>query len=751
MQRHIFRHLTILGLFCLVVFPAAASTGGSNGPILGFSGEDSIRQRSLEVQYDALMNPDNLSRWMKRMTAKPVHLGSPYGKENAEFMLSLFREWGYEAEIETFYALFPTPKLRVVELVEPYRFVAKLQEPVLEEDATSKVRDGVLPGYNAYSADGDVTAELVYVNQGIPRDYAELERMGIDVTGKIVIARYGGSWRGTKPKVAAEHGAIGCIIYSDPRDDGYFKGDVYPRGSFRAEHGVQRGSVLNMPLYPGDPLTPGVGATKNAKRIDRETAPTLMTIPVHPISYADALPLLKALGGLVAPESWRGALPLTYHVGPGPSKVHLKLEFNWELTPVYNVIARMRGSEFPDEWIMRGNHRDGWVFGAEDPTSGTVAMMEEARAVGELAKTGWRPKRTIVYASWDGEEAGLIGSTEWAETHADELREKVALYINTDSNGRGFLGYGGSHTLEKSVNEVAREVEDPQTGVSVAERARARLRIRGDKEADTRTDLRIAPLGSGGDFTPFLQHLGIATLHVLFYGENIGGVYHSVYDSYNYYTHFDDPGFEYGIALARTAGRITLRFANANVLPYGFTNFADNVAKYVGEVTALANKMRAGSKRHNDLVAANAFSLAADPSNRYIPPEAKAPVPYLNFAPLQNALAVLEKSARSYDVALREYGSELDSATRETLNSILSHVEQAMTRTEGVPGRPWFKHYIYAPGYYTGYGVKTLPGVREAIEHRDWQAAAKQVEIIADVLESVVVEIDRATAVLKEK
>jgi N-acetylated-alpha-linked acidic dipeptidase len=749
MQRHCFRPLTILGLSCLIAFSAAAGT--SNGAILGFSEQGATQQRTLETQYDALMNRDNLSQWMKRMTANPQHLGSPYGKENAEFMLSLFREWGFDAEIETFYVLFPTPKVRVVELVEPHRFTAKLQEPVLEEDATSMVRDNALPGYNAYSADGDVTAELVYVNQGIPRDYEELERMGIDVTGKIVLARYGGSWRGTKPKVAAEHGAIGCIIYSDPRDDGYFRGDVYPEGPFRAEHGVQRGSVLDMPLYPGDPLTPGVGATKNAKRIAREVAPTLMKIPVHPISYADALPLLKALGGPVAPESWRGALPLTYHVGPGPAKVHLKLEFNWDLTPVHNVIARMRGSEFPDEWIIRGNHRDGWVFGAEDPTSGTVALMEEARAIGELAKTGWRPKRTIVYASWDGEEAGLLGSTEWVETHADELREKAAIYINTDSNGRGFLGFGGSHTLEKSVNEVAREVEDPQTGVSVAERARARLRIGGDKEADTRADLRIAPLGSGGDFTPFLQHLGIATLHVLFYGENLGGVYHSTFDSYDYYTRFDDPTFDYGIALAKTAGRITLRFASADVLPYAFTNFADNVAKYVREVTALADEMREETERHNDLVAANVFSLAADPTKRYIPPQAKAPVPYLNFAPLRNTLAMLEASAKAYDAALREHGTMLDASSRETLNDILRHVEQAMMRAEGVPGRPWFQHYIYAPGYYTGYGVKTLPGVREAIERRDWVAATKQVGITSDVLENVAAEIERATAVLKEK
>lgn len=747
MQRLELFPVMILVTSCLLVFPAAAGAG--DAPILGFGEDGVVQQRKLETQYDGYLDSDNLSRWMKRMTAHPLHLGSPYGKKNADFMLKRFREWGYEAEIETFYALFPTPRSRVVELLEPYRFTAKLQEPVFAEDATSVSREGVLPGYNAYSADGDVTAELVYVNRGLERDYEALERMGIDVAGKIVIARYGGSWRGTKPRLAAEHGAIGCILYSDPRDDGYFKGEVYPEGPFRAEDGVQRGSVLLMPLYPGDPLTPGVGATRDAERLAMDAAPTIMKIPVHPISYADAQPLLKALGGPVAPESWRGALPLTYHVGPGPAKVHMKLEFNWELTPVHNVIARMPGSEFPDEWIMRGNHRDGWVFGAEDPTSGTVAMMEEARAIGELVKTGWRPKRTIVYASWDGEEAGLIGSTEWAETHAEEIREKVAVYINTDSNGRGFLGFGGSHTLEKSVNEVAREVEDPQTGVSVAERARARLRVGGDKEADTRTDLRIAPLGSGGDFTPFLQHLGIATLHVLFYGENLGGVYHSVFDSYGYYSRFDDPGFDYGIALAKTAGHIMLRFANADVLPYAFTNLADNVAKYAGEVTALADQMREETVRHNDLVAANAFALAADPTRSYFAPKAKDPVPDLDFAPLNEALATLQSSAGAYDAALSENGTNLDAPSRQALNNILQRVEQAMMRTEGVPGRSWFRHFIYAPGYYTGYGVKTLPGVREAIEQRDWETAKEQIGVTSDVLEKVAAEIDRATAVLQ--
>ena len=733
----------------LLMLALVASVALDDEPLLGFSAEGAVEQRALEARFDALLEKDNLDAWMKRMTARPQHVGSPQAKANAEFMVSLFRSWGYEAEVEEFQVYFPTPRERVVELVAPRRFTAALQEPEVEGDASSSVREGRLPSYNAYSADGDVTAELVYVNQGIPRDYEQLERLGIDVAGKIVIARYGGSWRGIKPKVAAEHGAIGCILYSDPRDDGFFQGDVYPEGPFRMAHGTQRGSVLDMPLYPGDPLTPGIGATAEAERLSPDEAPTLMTIPVLPISYADAQPLLEALGGPVAPASWRGALPLTYHVGPGPAKVHLKLAFDWALTPAYNVIARMEGAEYPDEWVVRGNHRDAWVFGAGDPTSGMVALMEEARAIGELAKTGWRPKRTIIYAGWDAEEPGLLGSTEWAEEHADELRQKAAIYINTDGNGRGFLGVGGSHTLEQFVNQVARAVTDPQTGVTVAERTRARRRASGDKEADTRADLRISPLGSGSDYTPFLQHLGIASLNLGYGGENRGGSYHSAFDSYDYYTRFGDPGFAYGITLAQTAGRITLRFANADVLPFTFTNFVDNVSKYTDEVTTLAETMRAETKRHNDLVAANVYGLAADPTKPYVAPEAKAPVPYLNFAPLQNALAALKASAMACDAAMRAHSEGLDAQAQAALNDILLHVERMMTRTEGLPRRSWFRHHIYAPGFYTGYGVKTLPGVREALEQRDWEEAAEQIEIVAGVLERVTAEIDRATAVVQ--
>jgi N-acetylated-alpha-linked acidic dipeptidase len=713
-------------LLLLAATPRLAGPG--DGPILGFTAEGSAAQFDLEERFAARLDPSNLDAWMRHMTSRPQHVGSPWGRANAEWVAGLFREWGFDAEVVRYDVLFPTPVERAVELVAPTRYVARLDEPELEGDATSRVRTDMLPPYNAYSADGDVEAELVYVNYGIPDDYEELARMGIDVAGKIVIARYGGSWRGIKPKVAAEHGAVGCILYSDPLDDGYWQGDVYPEGPYRMEWGTQRGSVADMPTYPGDPLTPFVGATPDAERLSVDEAPTLMRIPVLPISYGDALPLLEALGGRVAPPAWRGALPLTYHVGPGPARVHLRLRFDRDLAPAFNVIARLEGADFPDEWVIRGNHRDAWVFGAADPASGHVAMMEEARVIGELAKEGHRPRRTIVYASWDAEEPGLLGSTEWVEHHADRLRERAVAYLNTDGSGRGFLGIGGSHALEPFINEVARSVDDPQTAVSVWDRVRAKRRVDGEKEADSKGDLRISPLGSGSDYTPFLQHLGIPTLNLGFGGESGGGSYHSIYDSYDWYVRFGDPGFAYGVALAEVAGRATLRLANADVLPFRFRSLAAHVARYVDEVTRLADTRREETARTNALLRDRAYTLAADPKLPYVPPPVRPEVPYLNFAPLLNVRDRLSTAAARADSALAA------AAGSESLNGRIYRLERLLTDPDGLPGRPWFRHLVYAPGYYTGYGVKTLPGVREAIEQRDYAEAERQIVRIARVL-----------------
>jgi N-acetylated-alpha-linked acidic dipeptidase len=725
--------------------------------LTGFDREGAERQRTLEARFDSLLKKENLREWMKRLSARPHHVGSAYDRENAEFMAGLFRSWGYDAQLESFDVLFPTPKTRVLEMTAPEKYTARLAEPTLKEDATSGQSTEQLPTYNAYSTDGDVTGPLVYVNYGVPRDYEELERRGVDVKGKIVIARYGGSWRGIKPKVAAEHGAVGCLIYSDPRDDGYAQGDVYPKGAWRNEWGAQRGSVADMPVYPGDPLTPGVGATKDAKRLDLKSAPTLTKIPVLPISYGDALPLLRNLGGAVAPAAWRGALPVTYHIGPGPSTVHLKLEFNWDIKPVFDVVARLRGSERPDEWVIRGNHHDAWVNGADDPISGLVALLEEARAVGELAKTGWKPKRTIIYCAWDGEEPGLLGSTEWVETHAEELRRHAALYVNSDTNGRGFLEVGGSHTLEKFMNEVARDVSDPEKRISVQERERAQRVLDGGsgderREARERADLRIGALGSGSDYTPFLQHLGVASLNLGFGGEDGGGSYHSIYDSFDHYTRFGDPGFDYGVALAQLAGRVVLRFADADTLPLSFPDFTDTVARYVREVTKLADDTRDEIAEKNRRISEGTFRAVFDPTETYVMPQTETPAPGLDFAPLQSALTRLQDSTKRYQAALDAPAAQERLRSRETqaqLDLILMEVEHAMTRDAGLPRRPWFKHQIYAPGFYTGYGVKTLPGVREAVEQHNWKEAGEQIAVAAGTVEQVASEIDRAASLLQ--
>jgi len=712
----------------LLIISLHLTSQGQN--LIGFTDENAKSQIDLEKIYDSHLKSQNLDQWMKRLSARPHHVGSPDGKENAEFIASLFKSWGYETEIEVYDVLFPTPKSRSLEMISPKTYKAILKEPALKEDRTSNQSKEQLPSYNAYSIDGDVTGELVYVNYGVPADYEELKKLGVDVKGKIVIAKYFGSWRGIKPKVAAENGAIGCILYSDPRDDGYFRGDVYPKGAFKNELGVQRGSVMDMPLYPGDPLTPGIGATKEAKRLDYKQAPTLTKIPVMPISHKDAEPLLAALGGEVVPNSWKGALPITYHIGPGPAKVRLKLEFNWDLKPAYNVIARMPGNDLPDQWIIRGNHHDAWVNGANDPISGMVALMEEARVVGELAKTGWKPRRTIIYCAWDAEEPGLIGSTEWVEHHADELTSKAAVYLNTDATGRGFLFAGGSHSLEAFFSQIADEVEDPQTGLSVAERRKATERVNGNIDYD---GFKLYALGSGSDYTPFIQHLGIASMNVGFGGENSGGEYHSIYDSYDHYVRFKDPGFNYGITLAKVIGRATLRLANSDILPFEFERLNNTLTTYLDEVMKLVDDMRESTTQENDLINSGYYKAAADPTKTFNIPETKDEVPYVDFSGLQNALAELNNTISEISL---ENLKGISGGDKAKLDLILYQSERKLTKSHGLPGRDWFIHHIYAPGFYTGYGVKTLPGVREAIEEREWSKVNQQIDILESVLQN---------------
>jgi N-acetylated-alpha-linked acidic dipeptidase len=753
----------------LVPLAGVQAAGDATPGLFGFTAPEAARQRALELRFDGALNPADLRGWLQKLSAAPNQVGSPHDKANAEYVRDLFRQWGWQAQIEVFEVLYPTLKQHSLELVAPSHFTASLTEPPVAGDATSGAA-GIMPPYNVYGADGDVTGELVYANYGMPKDYQDLARRGIDVKGKIVITRYGGGWRGLKPKLAQEHGAIGCLIYSDPREDGYAQGDVYPKGGWRPPEGVQRGSVLDITLYSGDPLTPGVGATHDAKRLAIADAKTILKIPVMPISYADAQPLLAALGGPVAPPRWRGALPITYHIGPGPAQVHLAISSDWSLKPLYDVIAKIQGRESPNEWVVRGNHRDGWVFGAWDPLSGHVAMLAEAQAIGALVKSGWRPQRTLVYASWDGEEPGLLGSTEWAETHAAELATKAVLYLNSDTNARGFLSVGGSHALQHLVNEVASAVKDPETGVSAQARLRARMLAEGyergsseDEDADearreTRLaaaggDLPIRALGSGSDYTPFLQHLGLTALNIEYHGEDDqGGVYHSAYDSFDHYVRFGDPSFAYGVAEAETVGRVVLRMADADVLPLEFASFADTIGAYAQELRHAADERRKKSAELAGLLEQNDFVLATDPTRAVAPPAREAPVPPLDFGPLESVVTRLKASARAYDAAYAQLlagNVKLDAAQRARVNALLQGMEQRLTDPKGLPGRAWYRHFLYAPGMLTGYGVKTLPGVREAIDGDRWDEAAAYIPITAAVLARYCDAIDQAAALLK--
>jgi len=737
----------------------AASASAATAPMLGFAPASAEAERALEARFDASLSAGAMRDRLKLMAAEPNQVGSPHDKANAEFTLEQFKAWGWDAHIEVFSVLYPTPKAEALELVGPTPFTATLSEPPIPGDDTSARQAGGLPAYVIYGGDGDVTAPLIYVNYGMPADYEALRRLGQDVRGKIVIARYGSGWRGLKPKLAQEHGAVGCIIYSDPADDGYGAGDAYPKGAFRPEHGLQRGSVQDLPVEPGDPLTPGYGAVEGAQRIPLAQAKTILKIPVLPISWGDAQHFLAALDGPVAPKAWRGALPLTYHVGGAGASAHILVQSNWDQKPLYDVIAVMRGGREPDKWVIRGNHRDGWVFGAQDPLSGQIALMEEAKSLGALAKTGWRPARTLIYASWDGEEPGLLGSTEWAETHAKELQAKAVVYINTDGNDRGLISAETSYSLRHLFDQTTDAVPDPETGVSVRDRAMAAIQVRAlasdatpelkarAKIAADGGDLPLGDLGSGSDYTPFVQHLGIASINLGFSGEGqSGGVYHSAYDTFEHFSRFGDPDFVYSVTLAKTAGRLVLRVADADLEPFQFTDLATTVASQTDELKKLVTTEREHAVTINRLLDHNAFTLADDPTIPSGPPEREDVAPTVDFAPLDAAVDRLKVSAAAYDAAAAGTVAPDKAAAAD---GVLQSAEQALTDPQGLPGRPWYRHLIYAPGLLTGYGAKTLPGVREAIEGRRWAEADAYIGRTAAALNALSAELDTATALMK--
>ncbi|WP_214073104.1 transferrin receptor-like dimerization domain-containing protein [Mucilaginibacter sp. dw_454] len=731
--------------FGLLVF-VGIYANAQEKPFIGFTPTTSPKEHQTEQEFDQSISAERISATLKDLSAYPHHLGSPGGKVVAGKILQKFKSYGFDAHLQPYKVLFPTPKIRLLEMTGPTKYTAGLKESPLAEDPTSG-QDGQLPTYNAWSADGDVTGQLVFVNYGLPDDYDILASMGIDVKGKIVIAKYGKSWRGIKPKVAYEHGAIGCIIYSDPKDDGYYAGDVYPKGAYKNETGVQRGSVMDMVIYPGDPLTPGIGATENAKRLDRKDAPTILKIPVLPISYKDAQPLLAALEGPVAPADWRGALPFTYHIGPGATTVHLKLEFNWDMVTAYDVIAKIKGSTYPDEWVLRGNHHDGWVNGADDPLSGQTAMLDEAKALGDLLKTGWKPRRSIVYCAWDGEEPGLLGSTEYAEDYEKELQQKAVVYINSDDISRGFYHAGGSHALEGFMSEVAESVIDPEVKVTVGERSKAHELVtagsaKARKEIWERKVEPIEALGSGSDFSSFLQHLGVPALDIGYGGEGPGGEYHSIYDSFADYNRFKDPGSIYSATLARTVGHVVLRMANADVLPFDFRTLSATLNGYAKELVELANDMRENTAMQNKLLKTIDYMIAADPTKHLDAPIAKSEVPPIDFSALTASLDALKASTNK--LADKVAAAPASATDHKLLNETLYKAEQQLLSPAGLPRRPWYRHTIYAPGFYTGYGVKTMPGIREAIEQRNWDEVKQQIAVVAASINALASYLDKA-------
>jgi len=714
----------------LIIISTISTTAQKS--ITGF--KNSVKQLKIEADFDAQLNAKRVGQNIKLLSSVPHHVGSEGGKFVASEIAKVFKDNGWDTKIETYQLMFPTPITRVLEMSGVTNFKALLKEPAFKEDATSGQLDQ-LPTYNCWSADGDVSANLVFVNYGLPEDYETLAKYGIDVKGKIVIAKYGRSWRGIKPKVAQEHGAIGCLIYSDPGDDGYSAGDAYPIGAFKNDQTVQRGSIMDMVIYPGDPTTPNIASTANAPRVNHNDAENLLKIPVLPISYGDAAPLLKDMAGPVAPRDWAGGLPFTYHIGPSKSKVHLKLAFDWKLRPGLNVIATIKGAEYPDQWIIRGNHHDAWVNGANDPVSGMAAELEEAISIGGLLKQGWKPKRTLIYCAWDAEEPGLMGSTEWVEDHAAELQSKAVAYINSDGNARGFLGVEGSHALSNFITDISKSVMDPQAGVSVFERHKANRAtnastIKAKKEIFEATTYPLGAMGSGSDYSSFIQHLGVPSLNIGYGGEDAGGEYHSIYDSYDHYARFKDTEFKYGVTLAKTSGRAVLRLSEADALPFDYTSLHKTINGYITELMSNVEALREKAQVENELIKNNAYKIAADPTTKLTTPNLLAEVPFVDFSFLLNALATLEKSTQK----LEQLKSGADANKLAAINAKIYSAEQSLLLPAGLPRRPWYKHSLYAPGFYTGYGVKTVPGVREAIEQKNWLETQQQIIAVANVI-----------------
>jgi N-acetylated-alpha-linked acidic dipeptidase len=716
--RSLMKLISTFVLSSAILLSGSSATTADNGvasssaaAIFGF--RDAAAESSVETRFLAAPDAKLAEEHLRALTKAPHMAGTPEDKATAEYVAQKFRAAGLETEIVEYKVWINYPSEISVDLVAPAG--VEMHGPTREHVDNDPFQDDprVVMPFNSMSPSGDVTAEVVYANYGTPEDFEKLDKLKIDVRGKIVLVRYGQNFRGVKVFVAQEHGAAGVIIYSDPADDGWRRGDKYPDGPWRPDTGVQRGSVGYMFEFAGDPTTPGVASVPSlpdSQRISPQESAQLPKIPVTPLSYHDVWPILQHLRGPDSPREWQGSLPFTYHVGPGPSKVKMHLKQDYRFRTLWDVIGRVPGSELPDEWVVAGNHRDAWVYGAVDPNSGTAAMLESVHGVGDLLKSGWKPKRTLVFCSWDGEEEGLMGSTEWAEQHESKL-EKSPAYFNVDVAVSGSkFGASAVPSLKQFVRDVTKAVPSPKGGTvyeewqkasqpeppSTQSPTEAMAEIHRVPAVQVKTDVPVGDLGSGSDYTAFLQHLGVPATDMTSSGPY--GVYHSVFDNFAWFKKFGDPDFVYEQEMARIFGLEAVRMADADVLPYDYEEYGKEIAAYLDSA-----RKRAESKFGGRV---------------------------LDFGPV-NAAAHHFQTAGARILA-KQKNPPRDVAS---LNQALRGAERALLVPQGLPHRPWFRHAIYAPGEYTGYAAVVIPGVNESLDKGDSEAARQQLTALASALD----------------
>ncbi len=675
----------------------------------GYSPQSATAERAAEADVISRPSPSSASAHSKFLSFQPHMAGTPAQARTRDYVVSQMKSWGLETEVRSYSVWMPHPLSTRVWRITPDLIELNLQEGPIPEDTTSVAFPQVMP-FNGYGAAGDVRGEVVYVNYGLIEDYAQLDSMGVSVKGKIAIARYGRSYRGIKAREAEKHGAVGLMIYSDPADDGYVRGDVYPVGPMRPSQGIQRGSVMNP---DGDPSTPGYPSTTNAKRIPLSQM-DVPHIPVLPISYGNATELLRGLMGKSIPQPWQGGLAFRYHVGPGPVQARMAVTTDATTNPykeIWDTFGIVRGSEFPDEIVMIGGHRDAWGPGAADNVSGTVSVLEAARAIAEQAKAGKRPKRTIVFATWDAEEWGLLGSTEYVEDDSLRLSRSAVAYLNQDdvAQGPNFSG-GGSPSLRALLRDVAKEVPDPSRQGSVYDVWRKRANLAADS-----LEPQMGDPGGGSDFAGFYNHLGIPIADWGFGGPT--GVYHSAYDSYHWMSKFGDPNFEVHATTARIGAATLLRIANADILPYDYVEFARTIRRFGSQV--------------DQAIAGKRWKISA--------------------VGLTTAIGRMEDAAVAFNVGRdRALTAQLAPETAKQVNASLLEVERQLTRPQGLVTRPWFRNLIYAADENNGYSTMVLPSVNEAIRLGDQTAVGQELTDLARRFDAATRALQMATELLRK-